>query len=375
MIRKVALYSFPLGIVIYYFIPILFRYNVDSNLVTYLILLIVTYFIGCKFPLAYNVELKPKLFSKKSIKKITFTLAVVCMIIFIINNGIQNIFGGNFREYIYVINNQWENVGWYRKINQYIGMLSLFFVTFCGWQDGLNKKITLVSVLWVMLNVIPRLLISSRLFFLGIIIYLIAFITSSNIKFKFLSFKSILFLCISFLAFYWGIGKRFDMNEVGLTEIVLKPLDGLNNLDFVFRLKNTNYFDFEYFLYHWTPIPSSFFDIPETNLTYLKYDINEGSSEPMPLIASAFYLQGWYSLIYSFILGSLVSGISTVWKQNKSFFNFCILLAILYMTLVYHNHSGWRAVSRFFIILMWLKIFLFYNSKLAVRYKLNKSFT
>jgi len=373
MIQKLALYSFPLAIVIYYFTPMLFSYNVDNELFAYLILLIVTYFIGCKFPLAYNVELKPNLISKTSIKKITFMLAVICMIIFVLNNEIQNIFGGNFREFIYVKNNQWESFGWFRKINQYVGMISLFFVAFCGWQDGLTKKITLASILWIILNVIPRMMINSRLFFLGLIIYIIAFNISSNKKFRILSFRFILRLNILFLIFFWGITRRFDLNEFAFLEVLLKPLDGLNNLDFVFRLKNTNYFDFEYFIYHWTPLPSFIFDIPETNLTYLKYGLTEGSSEPMPLIASAFYLQGWYSLIYSFILGSLVSGISMVWKQNKSFFNFFILISILYMTLAYHNHSGWRAVSRFFVLLMWCKIFLFYNSKLAVRYKLYKS--
>lgn len=357
MFKKLIFYAFPLSILIYYILPF---FLLDPNFKSFslLIFMVISYFLGTRFPFKFSGELKSLINNQKRNSYI-FLLGVILFIIYIINNGgISNIFSGNFRNWYYYVNNQWEG-GLFYKINQIIGMFSLFFCSYCGWLDGEKKKISKNSILWVSLNVIPRLMINSRLFFLGILIYAFSYFVSSNKKFKLgyiICYSIIIFILLNF-----SLSLRFDGSDIDMSTMILSSFNGIENLSFVLENIYSDFFNFEFFLYHWTPLPGVLFTIPETNLTVLKYGTAYGSSEPMPLIASIVYLQGRFSIIYTFLLGSVVSGVIKQWDTNKTFINFFIMLNIIYMVLIYHNHSNWRANSRVLIILIWFKIFLSFD--------------
>jgi len=289
------------------------------------------------------------------------------IILYLSNVGITNLFGGNFRNYYYIVNDQWEGGSFY-KINQIVGMISIFFCCYCGWLDGKKNKISINSIIWITLNVLPRLMLSSRLFILGIGLYVLSFITSKNIKVKLRT--KIIISIMFFITIIIGFNMRYDTNENSITFVILKSLDGITNLTFALDNMYSSNFNLSFFLYHWTPLPGFLFDIPNMNLSFLKHGSLSGSSEPMPLIASVVYLQGWFSLIYFFMLGSIVKSVIKSWNKKKTFLTFFIMINIIYMLLIYHNHSDWRSSSRTLILLLWFNFFLKTNGYFGVRTKI-----
>lgn len=366
MLRKLALLSFPLSIVLYYIVPIVI-FNKSFKYLTLLLGILGAYYLGSRFPLTLKYEVKKIINSQRRDNLILMLGIIVVLIFFYVNNGIENVFSEKYRHWYYIVNNQWNSTNWFYKSNQYIGMLTLFFSAYCGWLDGKINLIKKRSMLWVLLGTVARYSLGSRLFILHLVLYFFSYHVSSGKKLK----KSVLyvFIVFGFFSLYIGFAGRFDVSGQGVLVPFLSSIDGISNLSLAVENVYSTNFNLEFFLYHWTPLPAFLFEIPETNLTIIKYgDVND-SSEPMPLIASVFYLQGWYCLIYFFILGSITAGIAKQWQDHKTFLNFFLILSLLYMVLIYHNHSGWRAVSRFFIILLWLKLLLKFIPVIAVKYR------
>lgn len=230
-------------------------------------------------------------------------------------------------------------------ISKYVTFIFIFYPIFLGWNyNKFNKTRRILGFILLVAISITKLLMESRLF----ILYILIFGMVNSMQKRLQGGKIFLFGLL--LSLFISLGFYLRYGDVKF-EYLLVFFDGYGNLKYVVEEGVKSGRVLAGLVYDLTLIPGGLLNYSVPNLTELKYGSAEGSSEPMPVLASIFYSVQYLGFVYYVLIGyySHYGRYLVLNHKPKGVF---VLLSIFYVSVLYVNHSGFRAASRFFILVL-----------------------
>ena len=349
--RRIGILSPLLGVAIWYIFPSFYLGNGTIDLYTYLIWIILTFYLGYSLGNKFSIKYYRISLTQRSFNRVflLFSLLTYLGVSLMIQNygGLNSLLSGNARNYYY--QNQFQLSTNRFVIAKYVGILFTVYVIYGGiYWDRMTSILRRGFVIALFLISYLKWALGSRLFILYIL-----FLMGRSYRYKFTGFQKITVLVLVIIGVTLGVAMRYGTYN---SSDILSIFRSTENLNYVLSLESP--ISISAFIYDLSFIPTNYFDYKIPNLTLLKYGALNGSSEPMPVLASMYYGMKNWSAVYMMILGYFAGMAFKNYSKDSLFFLY--MCALTYVFLLYLTHSSFRATNRLAILCIHIQLFNFF---------------